>query len=806
MRWTLAALIGMGGLLLAGCGGQASDGSVAVRIASVFEDDPEGVPVERSAPLPRVEWRFDTPEGQKSERSATRGWKAAQGVSGLTVREGRLTGRTTSAVPVIHVERSAGPFDADPLHAIELRMRVSTGTTLAVIFDAEPELEVEAVVARAQAFQQQATTPLIPGDALQTYTLRLPRSLAASGIRHVLLQPTDEAGASFELESLRLIFRREHLAGIPPGFSWQGLAGIFMETLVTRSPERVEVELALPTRPWLDLSVGTVEDDAVTFRVVARASSGPDARETLLLERTVTTPHQWESTPIDLSALAGEELRLVFSVAADQAGAIGFWGSPVVRSSQAMPTPARPPANGFAARPPQGVIVIWADTLRSDHLDVYGYERKTAPVLAATAREGALFRNCVVQATWTKVSTPSMMTGLYPTSHGVKNLLDRIPAAATTISEVYQNAGYATFSYASNLFTGQFTNLHQGFDVVHEAQSLPDPESSKTTRLGMDRLFPWLEVHRDVPFFVFLSILDPHDPYKPLPPYDSLWADPSKEAEHERNTERVREHIANPILKQFAMPSRKDLIAAGVDPDKYVAFDRDWYDGSIRGMDTELRRLLERLRSLGLDEKTLVVFTSDHGEEFLEHGRMFHGLSAYGEVSRVPLVMRWPGTLSAGLEIEEPVEIIDLMPTLLELSRLSGPEPQQGRSLLPLLSGERQGWTSRPVIIEKWAVVNLEKPPFDTNSAAIAAGGWKLVHNFKRLPDMPEYELYEFVKDPLDRVDLAAAHPDVVARLSKELQSWRERAEAERLPSDADAADSLSAEDLKRLKALGYIE
>ena len=213
MRWTLAARIGMGALLLAGCSGQASDGPVAVRIASVFEDDPEGVPVERSAPLPRVEWRFDTPEGQKGKSSATRGWKAAQGVSGLTVREGRLTGRTTSAVPVVHVERSSGPFDADPLHTIELRLRVSSGTTLAVTLDGAPELNVEEVLGRAQAFQLQATTPLVPGDELQTYTLSVPRPLAASGIRHVLLQPTDAAGASFELESLRLIFRREHLAG-----------------------------------------------------------------------------------------------------------------------------------------------------------------------------------------------------------------------------------------------------------------------------------------------------------------------------------------------------------------------------------------------------------------------------------------------------------------------------------------------------------------------------------------------------------------------------------------------------------------
>ena len=776
-------------LLLAACFGSQSDGPAAVRLATVFQPDPEAVAGVSESEIPRTEWRFDAP----GAAPALGGWKSGQGVRDLALRDGRLVGRTTSEKPVVYVSRTQGPFDADLLHEIEVRIRISAGTKLTVVFSGDEELDVGGALYTSETFQDRATTPLVTGEQIQTYTLRWPDAIAASQIRHVLLLPTDAAGARFELESLRLIFRREYLADIPAGFSWQGLSGIFMDTLVVRSPGSVEIELTLPDEPWLDLSLGTVDHGAVTFRLAA-SSPGRDGPERLLLERTITTPHQWESTPVDLAELAGENVRLTFSMHSAQEGAIGFWGSPVARSRSAAASDAL-----------QGVIVIWADTLRWDHLDVYGYERETAPLITSMAKEGLLFHNLVTQATWTKVSTPSLMTSLYPSSHGVKALTDRIPAVATTISEVYQAAGHATFSFASNNFTGQFTNLHQGFDVVHEVGSLPDARSSKTTRIGMDRLFPWLEAHRDVRFFVFLSVLDPHDPYKSYPPYDTIWADPAGEAEHERHQEQAREHIQNPILKIFGMPSRAELDAAGVDADAYVAFDLDWYDGSIRGMDAEVGRLFERLRSLGLDEKTLVVFTSDHGEEFLEHGRMFHGQSAYGELNRVPLVIRWPGGLPAGREIDAPVETLDLMPTLLELSGLPAPEGMQGQSLLPLLSGG-EGWESRPVITEKWSVTGIEKPPDDWNAMAIVADGWKLIHNFKRYPPMPEYELYDFVNDPLDLVDVAADHPDVVARLVADLGTWRERAESERVSTDAEAAQSLSAEDLERLKALGYIE
>ena len=238
----------------------------------------------------------------------------------------------------------------------------------------------------------------------------------------------------------------------------------------------------------------------------------------VLLEQTVTTPYRWEPRAIDLDAVQrAQDVRLTLGLRAREAGAIGLWGAPAVRRRGAVPEPT---AGGAAAlgRPPHGVIVVWADTLRQDHLDAYGYERDdracAAAVCAVTASSSG---NNTTQATWTKVATPSMLTSLYPSTHGVADFNDRLPAAATTLAEVYRAAGYATVGFASNLFTGQFTNLHQGFEEQHEDGSLPNQGSSKTAREYVDRLASWLEAHRDVPFFAFLHVYDPHDPVRAGP-------------------------------------------------------------------------------------------------------------------------------------------------------------------------------------------------------------------------------------------------------------------------------------------------
>src|SRR5262249_41590424 len=153
-----------------------------------------------------------------------------------------------------------------------------------------------------------------------------------------------------------------------------------------------------------------------------RPHGAPAQQNQWLLKRTVTTPHQWEPIQIDLSRYAGQAVELTLALEGSSSGLLGFWGSPLIwNMANARQTKQRQVSR------PQGVILIWSDTTRPDHLNFYGYNRETAPTLAQMAKEGALFQYCVGQATWTKVATPSLFTSLYPTSHGVHDIPDRLP-------------------------------------------------------------------------------------------------------------------------------------------------------------------------------------------------------------------------------------------------------------------------------------------------------------------------------------------------------------------------------------------
>ena len=218
---------------------------------------------------------------------------------------------------------------------------------------------------------------------------------------------------------------------------------------------------------------------------------------------------------------------------------------------------------------------------------------------------------------------------------------------------------------------------------------------------------------------------------------------------------------------------------------------------------------MERLRELGLEDDTLIVFTSDHGEEFLEHGRPFHGQSVYAELTEVPLIVRWPAVVPAGLVIEERVQSIDVMPTLLDASGLRHPDGLQGRSLLPLLQAAADPaavWAPRPAFSEKARTTGGAAPtPQDTESYSVIDGEWLLIHNATRPEGTPEYELYDMERDPLNATNVADQHGAVVERLGRAIERWRRVAETARLPDDSDSAERLSQEELERLRSLGYI-
>jgi arylsulfatase A-like enzyme len=179
-------------------------------------------------------------------------------------------------------------------------------------------------------------------------------------------------------------------------------------------------------------------------------------------------------------------------------------------------------------------------------------------------------------------------------------------------------------------------------------------------------------------------------------------------------------------------------------------------------------------------------------------------------MTNVPLILSWPGGLPAGRVVKETVQSIDLMPTLLELSHLSLPKTLQGQNLLPLLAEEgdqtREQWQSRPAFSERVTQASrIATAETEVDSFAIVTEGWKLIHNVRKPDDFPEYELFDHHNDPLNLKDLAPENPEVVERLSQQLEQWHEQALAARLPSDDEFKGGLSAQELERLRSLGYI-
>jgi arylsulfatase A-like enzyme len=618
----------------------------------------------------------------------------------------------------------------------------------------------------------------------QTVTLSLSRVVLLGGASTILLRPVEKAGQTFEIDSIQMISQREDRASIPSGIGWQGLSEIFRETIVSRSPESFTLDVDIPPNAWFDLHVGTVEEAPVTFRVDDVTGAEPRP----LLERTVTTPQRWEQAALDLTNFTGSR-KLRFSLGVDAERRIGFWGSPAIRVRDAKPAVPEPASVALGgAEPPRYVILMLLDTLRKDHLDAYGYGRETAPNLTRMAAEGALFLDNISQASWTKVATPSILTSLYPASHGVHDIPDRLPSSATTLAEVYRAAGYATASLASNLFVGRITNLHQGFEQVNEPGSFAGRAGSKTARPVVDQAVEFIEHHKDSPFFLYLHILDPHSNFEPRPPYNTLWSDAAGKEQHvKQREEALAVAKKNGHERQFNhLPFPEDLKQAGVALPDWMEYEKGWYDGSIRGMDAEIGRLLERLRELGLEQSTMIAVITDHGEELHDHGKMGHGHAAYGELSDVPLILYRPGAIPAGVRVPETTRSIDLMPTLLDVSGLAVPKEAQGQTLLPLVAAYRGnegdaakqaaqdlGWETRPAVIEEHKRKKEGKDAdLDDESYAIVFEGWKLIQNVQTVTK-PEFELFHHAADPLDTKDLASESADRVDALKTELAWWR---------------------------------
>jgi len=431
--------------------------------------------------------------------------------------------------------------------------------------------------------------------------------------------------------------------------------------------------------------------------------------------------------------------------------------------------------------PPRNLLLLTVDTLRADHLSAYGYPKPTSPAIDSLAARGVLFEHAFVQRGGTWPSLTSIFTGSYPSTHGVRSNGDMLADGIATLTLPLRDAGFETLAVITNMVMGR----HPGFE---EVVGMRDASQSDRDEKAVTRAEAWLRERGAKPFFLWLHLMGPHDPYEPAP----------------RFRERFDTGYRGPLtgahlpLKQIHA-QRLSLTQAEVD---HV---RSLYDAEIAEVDDRIRRVLELLEELDLDDTTLVAFTSDHGEELYgRYAYWFHSWSIHDSVLNVPLVLADPGFLPEGLRVDTVVESIDVAPTLLAALGVPIPESFQGRSLLPLIAGD-------PVPAAEGGRAFAELGPY---IQSIRTGRWHYVYNPRELSspgsrrddtgrggvfEIDREELYDMREDPLQQENVASRHPDVSAELRNEVLKWRGPA------ANPYEAQDLDPEVRDELEALGYL-
>lgn len=442
-------------------------------------------------------------------------------------------------------------------------------------------------------------------------------------------------------------------------------------------------------------------------------------------------------------------------LAATDGGALRDPGAAVASSAPAAVDPAR------ALRP--NVLLVTIDTLRADHVSSNGYGRRTTPFLDAVAADGVRFARAYSTSSWTVPGVVSLLSGTAPSAHGVVHGRaeqgkirgqEVVPDDLPWLAAELRAAGYRTFAVTANTHLAGELGFARGFDRYACVGFAP----ARRVERALEPMLEAIHGGRG-PWLVWLHLFDPHMPYRPREPFlTELW--PAPRPRH-------------PDLERLRAPHAP--LDEPVEGDR-LAYLTALYDAEIRFADAALRRLT---RALGADD-ALVVVTSDHGEELMEHGGLGHGQSLHPEVIAVPLVIRRPDRRGAGSVIAEPVSLVDVLPTVLAELGLPVPSGVSGQELF----GEPR---DRPIVAE------------------LSRGGplRALIEGDLQLVDKPGEgaRLFALRDDPAPAAELTDERPGDVERMRARLDRYL----AGVARTDAPRVRELSPEEVAQLRALGYV-
>ncbi len=460
------------------------------------------------------------------------------------------------------------------------------------------------------------------------------------------------------------------------------------------------------------------------------------------------------------------------------------------------------------------IIFIWIDTLRADSLGIYGYSRNTSPHIDRLAKKSVVFKNNFTPHTVTLSSFMSIITGLYPFSHGVLHIAkDKLSKKVKTLAEILKVHGYLTYWYGPNdPHLDPKVGFGRGFDFIRKFD--------KNLSVGRNDILQTIEQNKEQSFFLNFHSYHVHSPYIPSQKYKYkftahkdigvlgsldeiikatvetiqkgviykqefaykvLGSDLSREmasadlfsSDYRTTTLKIVNFLKERNLHYKYDEIFNQVYESGLTPDNKEAIEyaKALYDAEILEFDTEvIGPVINKLKELGIYDNTMIIICSDHGEEFGEHGGTGHGKSLYDEVTRVPLIIKIPGSIK-GIEINELSQTVDITPTVLSLLNISPPHHSQGISFSPLINN-RGKFTPRKYIYG-------QMPYFKS----IRSNDWKLhifrgYHSFSWLSEeMETYifgnkQLFNLAKDPKEQIDLYPVEIKIRDELNTLLNNW----------------------------------
>ena len=442
-------------------------------------------------------------------------------------------------------------------------------------------------------------------------------------------------------------------------------------------------------------------------------------------------------------------------------------------------------ATGDDVRRPN-VLLVTVDTLRADHVGCYGYPKATTPRADRLAAAGTRFVQAVAPIPETLPSIASIFTGTYPIDHGVRRNQYRL-GPGPTLAEMLSENGWLTAAFVSSVVLKAGTGIERGFTLYDE--ELPHrfirmEAGQRRAESTTDAARGWLErqaaAGRRDGIFLWVHYIDPHALYDAPPPHRDRFLD-----------EPYTGNLAGGIDEFFGIVQGQIAV-----DDRDIRFLIDRYDGEIAYADANFGRLLDRLDELGFDD-TLVIYTADHGESLGEHDYFFdHGEYLYENQIRVPLLLRHPD-LPHERVVEDQVETLDILPTILDFLDIDPVEGLRGRSLLPLVHGRDDGPPrlafSESDMCEEGSLRPCAPVGIGGKLHAVRADGWKLIHDPRGV-----YELYDLDADPGETHNRLTDQPELARKLTARLNEF--------LLSSAstDHTQELDPETIEMLRSIGY--